>query len=173
MRTRFPATGPHPGHHRAGSASRLLEIIPGIGVELVKIGDQRSQAEERIGPPHHGPGGQRAVYATTPMLVITYAADETVELVEIHYSGEGGDTEVHYDGVQLTHRFLDDVVADLHALGHTSTPSDIGHDFHVGFSVWSMHSLWARDVDPEAGEDDERAVSEAVSVAPYAYFAQG
>ncbi|MER6219730.1 hypothetical protein ABT189_03900 [Streptomyces sp900105755] len=150
-----------------------MEIIPGIGVELVKIGDQRSQAEERIGRPHHGPGGQRAVYATTPMLVITYAADETVELVEIHYSGEGGDTEVHYDGVQLTHRFLDDVVVDLHALGHTSTPSDIGHDFHVGFSVWSMHSLWARDVDPEAGEDDERAVSEAVSVAPYAYFAQG
>ncbi|MFB7113314.1 hypothetical protein [Streptomyces sp. NPDC056190] len=56
-----------------------MEIIPGFGVELVKIGDQRSQAEERIGPPFHGPGGQRAVYTTTSMLVITYAADETVD----------------------------------------------------------------------------------------------
>ncbi|OIJ93243.1 hypothetical protein, partial [Streptomyces colonosanans] len=128
-----------------------MEITPGLGVDTVKIGDPRSQVEERIGPPHHGPGGQRAVYTTTPMLVITYAADETVELVEISYSGEGGATEAHYDGVQLTYRFLDDVVADLHARGYTSTPSDIGHDFHAGFAVWSMHSLWAGDLDPEAG----------------------
>ncbi|MFF3657328.1 hypothetical protein [Streptomyces olivochromogenes] len=150
-----------------------MEIIPGLGVNTVRIGDRRSQVEERLGPPYHGPGGQRAVYTTTPMLVVTYAADETVELVETHYSGEGGPAEVHYDGVQLTHRFLDEVVADLHALGYTSTPSDIGHDFHAGFSVWSMHSLWARDLDPEADDDDERAVSEAVSVAPYAYFVEG
>jgi len=150
-----------------------MEIIPGIGVNTVRIGDRRSQVEESIGPPHHGPGGQRAVYTTAPMLVITYAADETVELVEAHYSGEDGPVEVHYGGVQLTHRFLDDVVADLHGLGYTSTPSDIGHDFHAGFSVRSMHSLWARDIDPEADEDDERAVSEGVSVAPYTYFVEG
>ncbi|WP_234544122.1 hypothetical protein [Streptomyces shenzhenensis] len=150
-----------------------MEIIPGVGIDLVKIGDQRSQVDERIGPPYPGPGGRRTVYPTSPMLVITYAADETVEVVEIRYSGESSDTEVHYDGVQLTHRFLDDVVADLHALGYTSTPSDIGHDFHVGFSVWSMHSLWAGDLGLEADEDDERAVSETVSVAPYDYFTEG
>ncbi|MFB7113313.1 hypothetical protein [Streptomyces sp. NPDC056291] len=45
---------------------------------------------------------------------------------------------MHFDGVQLTHRFLDDVVADLHALGCTSTPSDTGHDFHTGFSVHAL-----------------------------------
>ncbi|MEV7386512.1 hypothetical protein [Streptomyces sp. NPDC091215] len=147
-----------------------MEIIPGTGVDLVRIGDHRSQVEERIGLPHHGPGGERAVYGTSPMLVITYAGDGTVELVEIKYSGEGGDAEARFDGVQLTHRFLDDVVSDLHARAYTSTPSDIGHDFHAGFSVWSMHSLWARDLDPAAGEDDARAVAEGVSVAPYAYF---
>ncbi|WP_328754210.1 hypothetical protein OHA28_08890 [Streptomyces sp. NBC_00269] len=86
------------------------------------------------------------------------------------YSGEGGNAEAQLDGFQLTHRFLDDVVSDLHARGYTSTPSDIGHDFHAGFSVWSMHSLWAPDLDPAASEDDERAVAEGVSVAPYAYF---
>ncbi|MFD7878640.1 hypothetical protein ACFV5G_31885 [Streptomyces sp. NPDC059766] len=147
-----------------------MEIIPGRGVALARIGDHRSQVEDRIGPPHHGPGGERAVYDTSPMLVITYAADSTVELVEISYSGEGGDAEAQLDGIQLTYRFLDDVVSDLHARGYASTPSDIGHDFHAGFSVWSMHSRWARDLDPEAGEDDERAVAEGVSVAPYTYF---
>ncbi|MFG2815650.1 hypothetical protein [Streptomyces sp. NPDC048410] len=150
-----------------------MEIIPGRGVGLVKIGDRRSHVEERIGPPYHGPGGERAVYDTTPMMVITYAADSadsTVELVEMKYSGEGGDAEAQLDGIQLTHRFLDDVVADLHARGYTSTPSDTGHDFHAGFSVWSRHSLWAPDIDPAADEDDERAVAEGVSVAPYAYF---
>ncbi|WP_192582837.1 hypothetical protein [Streptomyces triticiradicis] len=43
-----------------------MEIIPGIGVNTVRIGDRRSQVEESIGPPHHGPGGQRAVYTTFP-----------------------------------------------------------------------------------------------------------
>jgi hypothetical protein len=150
-----------------------MEIIPGRGVDLVKIGDHRSQVEARVGPPHHGPGGERAVCSTSPTLVITYAADDTVELVEIGYSGEGGDAEAQYDGVQLTYRLLDDVVSELHARGYTSTPSGIGHDFHAGFAVWSMRSLWARDLDPTAGEDDERAISEGVSVAPYTYFNEG
>ncbi|WEO98728.1 hypothetical protein A6P39_034415 [Streptomyces sp. FXJ1.172] len=76
-----------------------VEIIPGQGVALVRIGDPRSQVEERVGSPYHGPGGQRAVCTTSPTLVITYTANETVELVEIGYSGEGGDAEAHYDGV--------------------------------------------------------------------------
>lgn len=150
-----------------------MAIIPGHGVDLVKIGDHRSQVEERVGQPHHGPGGARAVYHTSPTLVITYATDGTVELVELKYSGEGGDSEAQLDGVQLTHRFLDDVISDLHARGYTSTPSDIGHDFHAGFSVWSMRSLWAGDLDPAAGEEDEQVVAEGVSVAPYAYFRRG
>ncbi|MER5538510.1 hypothetical protein ABT050_33530 [Streptomyces mirabilis] len=29
------------------------------------------------------------------------------------------------------------------------------------YLVWSMHSLWANDLDPEVGDDDERAVSAA------------
>lgn len=53
------------------------------------------------------------------------------------------------------------------------TPYDIGYVFDAGFAIWSMHSRWALDLDPEADEDDERAVSEGVSVAPYAYFGQG
>ncbi|WP_405682814.1 hypothetical protein [Streptomyces sp. NBC_00057] len=147
-----------------------MEIIPGRGVDLVTIGDHRTRVEERIGPPHNGPDTGCAVYATTPALVITYAPDDTVELVEVGYSGQGGEAEASYDGIQLTHRLIDDVVAELHAKGYTSTPCDVGHDFHAGFSVWSMRVLEAREVDPTAGADDPRCVVEGVSVAPYSCF---
>ncbi|SFY42846.1 hypothetical protein OH786_31850 [Streptomyces atratus] len=148
-----------------------MEIIPGRGVELVMIGDHRTGVEERVGPPSLGPAADRpAVYATTPTLVITYAPDDTVELVEIGYSGQGGEAEASYDGIQLTHRLIDDVVAELHAKGYTSKPFDIGYDFHAGFSVWSMRVLEAREVDRTAEEDDPRCVVEGVSVAPYGYF---
>lgn len=156
-----------------------MEIIPGSGVGPVRIGDRRQDVEERIGPAVHGPGGSRGVYDTTPLLVVHYAPDATVELVEISYSGDAADTEASFDGVQLTHRLLDDVVADLHAKGFTSTPSDLGHDFHAGFSVWSTGSLWAPDVLAESGEapetdgQDGRPVADGVSVAPYAYFTEG
>ncbi|MEV0489870.1 hypothetical protein [Streptomyces atratus] len=89
-----------------------------------------------MGQPHHGPGGDRAVYDTSPKLMITYAADGTVELVEICHNGGSGDAEACYDGVRLTHRFLDDVVAELHAKGYTSTPSGIGHDWQGDRRSW-------------------------------------
>ncbi|GLW97016.1 hypothetical protein [Microtetraspora sp. NBRC 16547] len=148
-----------------------MEILPGIGVALVKIGESRSDVERRIGLPVHERPSERGVYATTPMLVVHYTPEDLVELVEIGYSGDGQE-EVFLDGVQLTFRFLDDVVHDLTAKGYTNTPSDIGFDFHAGFAVWSMGSRWARDLDPDADEDDERKVSEGVSVAPYTYFTQ-
>ncbi|MFC6023340.1 hypothetical protein ACFP2T_45200 [Plantactinospora solaniradicis] len=149
-----------------------MDIIPGVGVATARIGETRAEVEARIGSPVHGPGGAKAVYDTTPGLVISYTPEDTVELVEIAYSGDGAE-EVFFDGVQLTFRFLDDVVADLTAKGYTSTPSDIGYEFHAGFAVWSMDSRSAVDLDPEADEDDERSVSEGVSVAPYAYFTEG
>ncbi|MEU9560669.1 hypothetical protein AB0D16_01265 [Streptomyces sp. NPDC048161] len=84
--------------------------------------------------------------------------------------GRGRPRRRWQDARQLTHRLIDDVVAELHAKGYTSTPCDIGYDFHAGFSVWSMRVLEAREVDPTAGEDDPRCVVEGVSVAPYGYF---
>ena len=146
-----------------------MDILPGIGVSLVRIGDARKDVERRIGPPVHGRPSRKDVYDTTPMLVLSYTPTDTVELVEIGYSGDGKE-EVWFDGVQLTFRFLDDVVADLATKGYTCTPFDIGFDFHAGFSVWSMSSLWAKDLDPHADEDDDRDIAEGVSVAPYSYW---
>ncbi|MFC4122099.1 hypothetical protein [Nonomuraea zeae] len=148
-----------------------MEIFPGTGVHLVQVGDRRTEVESRIGGPVHDRSSKN-VYDTAPMLIIHYAQDDRVELVEIGYSGSGGE-EVFFDGVQLTYRFMDEVVSDLAAKGHAGTPSDIGVTFQAGFSVWSMGSLWAGDLDPEADEDDERSIVEGVSVAPYSYWDEG
>lgn len=148
-----------------------MEIIPGVGVSLARIGDRREDVEGRIGAPVHGPGGRKAVYDTTPGIVIGYTPEHTVEVVEIGYSGDGRE-EAFLQGVQLTFRFLDDVVAELAAKGYSSTPSDIGFDFHAGFAVWSMGSRTAQDLDPDAAENDERAVAEGITIAPYALLTQ-
>ena len=143
--------------------------MPAEGVAQAKVGELRDEVERRIGAPVHPGRSAKAVYETTPMLVLTYADDDTVEVVEIAYSGDRGE-EVYFDGVQLTYRFLDDVVADLAAKGYRYEPIDIGYRFEPGFAIWSMGSRWAGDLDPAADEDDERQICEGVSVAPYEYF---
>nr|WP_018352657.1 hypothetical protein [Longispora albida] len=150
-----------------------MEIIPGVGVDMVKIGDRREVAESRLGAPVHPGRDRRAVYSSDPMLVVTYDADDIVELVEASCSGQHGGEEIFFNGVQLTCRFMDDVVADLAALGHAGTPFDIGVSFEPGFAIFSMSSLRARDLDPDASEDDARAVAEGVAIAPRAYFDYG
>lgn len=146
-----------------------MDILPPEGVASAKVGQRRDDVERRIGPPVHPGNFAKAVYETTPMLVLTYADDDTVEVVEIAYSGDGGE-EVYFDGVRLTYRFLDDVVADLAAKGHRYEATDNGYRFEPGFAIWSMGSRWARDLDPGAAEDDPRQICEGVSVAPYDYF---
>ena len=148
-----------------------MEILPGEGVAVAKVGESRETVESRLGPPVHPGRDSRTVYPTTPMLVLAYSRDDTVELVEVASSGDGGE-EVYFDGVQLTFRFMDDVVTDLAAKGHAYEPTDIGYRFQPGFAIFSMGSRWAGDLDPEASEDDPRAVCEGVSIAPYDYFVE-
>jgi hypothetical protein len=138
-------------------------------VATASVGETRSVVEARIGAPLHG--GPKSIYDTSPGLILHYTADDVVELVEIAHSGDGGE-EVFFDGIQLTFRFIEDVVADLRAKGYACTPFDIGYLVEPGFTVWSMASRWALDLDPDADEEDERRVCEGVSVAPYAYFAE-
>ncbi|WP_433222737.1 hypothetical protein ACQP00_24290 [Dactylosporangium sp. CS-047395] len=146
-----------------------MDIIPGEGVASAKVGERRDVVESRLGPPVHAGLHSRAVYETSPLLVLTYTDEDTVEVVEVAYSGGGGE-EAFFDGVQLTFRFMDDVVADLEAKGHQHEPIDIGHRFEPGFAIFSMGSRSARDLDPDASEDDPRDVCEGVAVAPYDYF---
>ncbi|WP_229074643.1 hypothetical protein [Actinoplanes sp. DH11] len=147
-----------------------MEILPGEGVALVRIGESREVVECRLGTPVHPGRLDRAIYETHPMLVLSYGDLDTVELVELAYSGDGGE-EAWFDGVQLTYRFMDDVLADLAARGYRYEETGVGYRFEPGFALFSMGSRSARDLDPGAGADDQRTICEGVSVAPYEYFA--
>jgi hypothetical protein len=146
----------------------MVEILPGVGVAAAKVGEHRDEVERRVGKPLHPGRDSRAVYDQRPLLVLTYAEDETVEVVELGYSADGGE-QVFFDGVQLTYRFLDEVVADLAAKGHRYEPTDIGYRFEPGFAIFSMGSLWTGELQPDA-PDDHRPICEGVAVAPYDYF---
>ncbi|WP_327088335.1 hypothetical protein OIE66_39435 [Nonomuraea sp. NBC_01738] len=139
-----------------------MEILPGIGVPLAKVGESREAVETRIGAPVHGRRRKKDVYGTKPGLIISWAQDDTVELVEVAYSGHGGE-EVFLDGVQLTYRYMDDVVAELTAKGYTGQPFSVGFVFHAGFALWSMGSVsW--------DDDEDRDIVEGVGVAPFSYW---
>jgi hypothetical protein len=144
-----------------------VEIIPAVGVPSVQIGQAREDVESRLGLPKAA-GDVRAYYEA-PGLLVHYDDSDRVELVEVPY-GHGSGEEATLDGLQLTFRFMEEVRSDLAARGYTSTPSDIGYDFAAGFSIFSMASCDAGELDAAAGEDDERRVVEGVSVAPYEYF---
>jgi hypothetical protein len=45
--------------------------LPGEGVALAKVGESRDMVESRLGPPVHPGRHGRAVYETSPMLVLT------------------------------------------------------------------------------------------------------
>lgn len=123
--------------------------------------------ENRLGPPVHPGKASRAVYDIGRLLVISYTGEDLVELVEVPHDAGRGD-EAFLDGVQLTWRLLDDVVADLAAKGYRyeqDEPSTFL--FEAGFALFSMGSRTARDLGIDAVEG---SVCEGVSVGPYEYF---
>jgi hypothetical protein len=145
-----------------------MEILPGEGVELVRVGETRDAVEARLGPPPHPGISARSIYDTEPTLVVDYDGD-VVELVELGSSVEGGE-QATLDGVQLTSRFMDDVVAELIALGHRPERADIGYTFPAGFTIFSLGSRSAADIDPFAAPDDPREIVEGVGIAPVEYW---
>ena len=147
-----------------------MEIIPGEGLSSVRIGARRADVVAAAGEPVTD--GPVAWYdEAQPPFSVHYDADDVVELIEVAHSGGRGD-EAELDGIRLTSRLLDDVVADLSAAGYEGRPVDIGHEYDAGFCVFSMHSLNPSEVDPTQPEDpdDERLVAEGVSIAPITYW---
>src|SRR5690349_2867329 len=112
---------------REGSTpySDVVEVQPGRGVPLVALGAARSAVESELGHPSSTRGGRSFYDELDPALVVGYGTGETVELIEIAYSGTP-DSEVTLRGIQLTYRPMDDVLADLRAAGYVGRPSDIG-----------------------------------------------
>lgn len=146
-----------------------MEILPGEGVALVRVGETRGVVEARLGPPPHPGIAARSVYDTEPSLVVDYDEGDKVELVELGSSGDGGE-QATLDGVQLTFRFMDDVVAELTALGHHPSRAELGYTFPAGFTIFSTGSRSASDLDPMAAPDDPREIVEGVGIAPAEFW---
>ncbi|KHD78251.1 hypothetical protein [Actinoplanes utahensis] len=142
-----------------------MEILAGVGVTSARVGESRAVIESRVGPALR-PGGKRlAVYPSHPVLIVTYGADDTAEMVEV--GNDGGAEEVFFQGVQVTYRFMDEVVAELEARGHRAERHDMGYVFRSGFRIWSMGAVEPSEIDPDAFDDDPRLLVEGVTVAPY------
>ncbi len=148
---------------------QVMEIQPGIGVDVARIGESRPVVEARLGPPISQRDDRVYYHEADPAVFIDYDQAGVVESVEIPYSGTPG-REVTLAGIQLTYRPIDDVVQDLAAAGYSGRRSDIGYDYREGFSVFSMSSLQLSDIDPSAADNDERLVVEGVFVASPAYL---
>jgi hypothetical protein len=148
-----------------------VRITPGVGIPGVSIGDDRQHVEGSRGAPTTIHGNVAYYTSAKPPFSVHYADGEVVELIELSFTGEGGD-EVFFDDIQLTYRLMDDVVAELREAGLRGRPFDIGMVYELGFAIFSMSSIDAADVIPGADPDDERLVVEGVSVAPYSCFAK-
>ena len=147
-----------------------MEIIPGKGLPLVRIGARRADVVAAVGPPVTD--GRVAWYhEAQPPFAVHYDGDDVVEYVEVANGGGRGE-EVELDGIRLTSRLLDDVLADLAAAGYEGRAVDIGWEYDAGFCVFSMSSLTLAEVDPSEPEDpeDERLVAEGVGIAPVEYW---
>lgn len=167
---------------RTVDSMKRIEIIPGTGTALVKVGDSRSDVEAVLGlPAHPGVPQDTCVYGEDARYVVHYAGD-TVEMVELGYGGTGAE-EIFLGDIQLTARLMEDVVADLEAAGHVGTESDIGYEYATGFAIFSMHSISMADLEEESEEDDdvpdedydeeeydERPVVEGVSLMRVGYY---
>lgn len=145
-----------------------MRIRPGEGVDGVALGQRREDVEAALGRPD-AVRGARAFHHCPQAVVVDYDDVGTVELIEVPAPDEPAH-QVLLDDVVLTGRALDEVRADLEAVGHTGRDSDIGVDYPSGFAIWSMGSRTLADVDPSADADDDRAVVEGVSVARPSYF---
>ena len=147
------------------------EVLPGIGTALAQVGQSLQQIEAVAGPPSVTQGRSAFWNEHTPAFVVHTDAEGFAELVEIDH-GEDGEPQATLRGIQLTFRLIDDVAADLERAGFHGVPADIGWEYEEGFSIWSMASHRASDLDPNgtADPDDERLVVEGVSVAPVSYW---
>jgi hypothetical protein len=147
-----------------------VEIIPGVGIEDVRIGDRRQAVDARLGGTRVSTDS-RAYYESLGVLV-HFDGDDLVELIEVGYRDDGRDQPA-LNGVPLTYRYMDEVLRELAGHGHVGEPSDIGYLFPAGFAIFSMSSLSAQDLDPSASVNDGRVIVEGLSIAPYAYFGCG
>ena len=150
-----------------------MEIIPGEGLPVARVGQTRAEIEALVGPATFLKVGCVSWPEHSPPFTVYFAADGRAQLIEV-YHGVNGQDQATFGGVQLTRRVMDDVLSDLAREGVSGRRTDIVADFDEGFTLWSLLSLSPADVDPARATDpaaNDHPVVEGVAIAPAHYWA--
>lgn len=150
-----------------------MEIIPGEGLPVARVGQTRADIEASAGPPSSAEHRCLTWRQHAPPFAVYFDGRDVAELVEV-YHGEKGQDQATFRGVQLTRRMMDDVISELAHAGVVGRRADIVAEFDEGFTLWSLLSLSPADIEPPSPTDpapDDDPVIEGVGIAPAHYWA--
>lgn len=117
-----------------------MEIVPGIGLPLVQLGQTLKDIEAAVGPAVVV-GSQSAFWeAGSPAFSAYFDTEGTCDLIEM-YATAGSGEGVTLDGVQLVGRLMSDVVEDLRRAGLDGQSTCLTVDYREGFMLWSLGEL--------------------------------
>jgi len=149
-----------------------VEIIPGVGLPVAKVGQTIDQIEALAGPATRADGHRAFWERHSPPFAVYFDARGQSEVVEVSCS-EADTVQVTLDGIPLILRLMDDVQTDLARRGLVGRRSGLVVDFDSGFTLWSLDEVGAHDVSRSSDPMYRRLVVEGVAVAAPASMHSG
>jgi hypothetical protein len=114
-----------------------MEILPGVGLPVARLGQTLRQIEAAVGSPS-AVGARSAQWSRhVPPFAVYFDGRGLSRLLEV-YAAEGSAEPVTLHGVQLTGRPMGDVVGELAGAGLQGRRRDLVADFPEGFMLWSL-----------------------------------
>jgi hypothetical protein len=137
-----------------------VEIVPGVGLPMVRLGQTLEDIEAVVGPAEVTETRSARWERCSPPFGVYFDAEATCDLIEVYASTDPGDG-VTLGGVPLVGRPIDEVVQDLDGAGLAGRRTFLTAEYDEGFTLWSMEEL-DRDADLDATASG--AVVEGVAI---------
>ena len=137
-----------------------MEIVPGVGLPMVRLGQTLEDIEAVVGPAEVTDLRSARWERCSPPFGVYFDADAMCDLIEVYASAAPG-AGVTLGGVPLVGRPMDEVVQDLDGAGLAGRRTFLTVDYDEGFTLWSLDEL-VGDADPDATESG--AVVEGVAI---------
>ena len=113
-----------------------MEILPGVGLPVARLGQTRRQIEEAVGAPSAVQPRSAQWARHVPPFAVYFDGRGLSRLVEVFAAEEA--EPVTLRGVQLTGRPMGEVVGELAHAGLRGRWRDLVADFPEGFVLWSL-----------------------------------
>lgn len=140
-----------------------MEIIPGVGLPVARLGQTRRQIEDRVGVATALDAATVQWQEHSPPFGVCFDGRGRAALVEV-YLHDRVVPPTTVRGVQLIGRPVDHVVADLAAAGLQGHQSECVVEFAEGFMLWSLLEVTTCDIWREPGTGQDPFVVEGVAV---------